>query len=226
VSLLQKIKNRGVLHSLEIVFNRFVPAWMFRYSNGIVFELDLEKLSRAHQELDCTQFVLTRVDGSDQWESLRKLTWNSVPQETTGNHSGYAISRRDADETMVGGVWGGVDQFNESDLGFQMRLASDQAWIYCAYVDKNTRGEGVYQRVLAFAAHDLGSRGYTRLRVIIQPWNRASLFIHQKYAVGPLGRIFAIRTFGLATIFCTGEIRKSKTFTTRLLADPVLIDVP
>ncbi|MCM2374747.1 GNAT family N-acetyltransferase [Aporhodopirellula aestuarii] len=226
MSVLRKIKSHGIIHSAEIIFNRIVPAWIFRFSVGTVLELDLPKLCEVLDKLPPEDFVLRCVDDPVAVAELRETTWNSVPVETTRNHLGYSISRNDDPGLTLGGVWGGIERFNEADLGFQIQLEKDQALIYCAYVSKQARGGGIYTRVLSFAARDLRSRGHDQLRVMIQPWNKASMYIHRKYAVRSLGNVAVIRVFGLVMVFCTGEISKNKTCTTGLLSNPVLITFP
>ncbi|EMI42072.1 GNAT family N-acetyltransferase [Rhodopirellula sp. SWK7] len=225
MSLLQKLKSHGVLHSLEIGFNRVVPAWCFRFSVGTVYALNVEQLNRRWDESECDRYAIKRVEDSAEQDELRKITWNSVPVDTTVGHYGYAITRADEPGKTIGGVWGGVRQFNEADLGFQIELEKEQALIYCAYVAKEARGEGIYKRLLPFAAHDLNSEGYRNLVVMVQPWNKASTYIHRKHATRTIGSVAVVRVFGLAMVFCTGGISKSKTCTTGLLSDPVMIQI-
>ncbi|MFG0291502.1 MAG: GNAT family N-acetyltransferase [Rhodopirellula sp. JB044] len=224
MSVLQKIKSHGIAHSIEIIFNRIVPAWCFRFSVGTVYELDTERLINVLDELNLDHFRFQRVEDPTELEELRALTWNSVPVETTIGHYGYSVSRASDPDRTIGGVWGGVNQFNEADLGFQIQLKKSQALIYCAYVSKEARGEGIYKRVLPYAAKDLASEGYGDLTVMVQPWNKASTYIHQKYSKRTLGNVSVVRIFGLAMVFCSGEISKNKTCTTGLVSNPVLID--
>ncbi len=226
MALLTKIRNRNVFHLIERTFNRIVPPWIFRFSVGDVLELDLAKLCDAANNLDSGDFRCRGVESSDEREQLRSVTWNSVPLCSSENDFGYGICQEGDPQKFIGGVWGGIESFAEVDLGFQIRLEPDQAWIYCAFVSKNARGGGVYRRVLSFAANDLKRRGYHRLRVVIQPWNKASISVHARYSVGRIGRITVVRVFGLAAVFCAGRLTKSKTFTTDLVANPVVIELP
>lgn len=226
MSLLQKIRNRGILHSAETVFNRIVPAWLFRFSVGDVLELDQQMMCETLASLDNSDFVMKSVEDVAERDALRTTTWNSVPAETTHHDLGYAICSTGDPQAVLGGVWGGVESFVEADLGFRVQLDTDQAWIYCAYVSKQARGQGVYKRVLTFAADDLRKRGHTRLRVVIQPWNKASMYIHKKYSTRTVGRIMVVRIGFLAFVFCTGQLTKSKTVTSKIVAAPVEIKVP
>ena len=225
-TIFRKIKRRGLIHTLETTFNRFVPAWLFRFSVGDVLQLDVQKLCHLADDLDSNSYISQCVEDPASRNKLRTITWNSVPLSTSKNDFGYAIYHRDNPAKVVGGVWGGVDSFLEADLGFQIQLEDDQAWIYCAFVSKDVRGGGVYQRVLSYAARDLKRRGYHRLRVVIQPWNKASMYIHRKYSVSTIGRIAVVRVFGIAAVFCTGQLAKDRTTTRQFHSNPVLIQVP
>lgn len=226
MSLLQNIKNRGLLHSIEIAFNRFVPAWLFRLSTGCVFELDPEKLREVSAGIDNSNFVLTCVEqGSLERDKLRTLTWNSVPIETSSNDFGYSIAYVSSPENVLGGVWGGIESFQEADLGFQLQFNDEQSWIYCAYVNKEAQGQGVYKRVLSFAINDLVEKGYKRILVVIQPWNNASMYIHGKYATKQIGTITAIRLFSFCAVFSTGAVEKDRTTTLSPLSKPVQLRI-
>ena len=220
--VIQKLKERGLLHSIEIVFNRIVPAWLFRFSTGNVFEMDPQKLAAVFDELDNTDFILTCVEqGSQARDQLRTLTWNSVPKETSANDFGYSIADRRSPEGVLGGVWAGIENFQEADLGFQLQFADHQSWVYCAYVNQQAQGKGVYKRLLSFGCNDLIEKGYQRIYVVIQPWNKASTYVHQKYAKAKVGSITALRVLSLCAVFTSGAVKKDRTMTGAPLSNPV-----
>lgn len=225
-SILQKIRERGLVSAIEIQFNRVIPPWLFRFSIGDVFELDTHRLCELNEQSPKDDLHFRCVTDAAEWEQLRATTYNSVPVETIQNDFGFAISHADSPDRIGGGVWGGVVSFIESNLGFQMELESDQAWIYCAYIQENTRGRGVYQRLLAFAASHLRDHGFQRLYVVIQPWNHASIHVHRKYAIGRVGRITAVRVLRLASVFASGSLIKSRIGTTQPGTRPISIRLP
>lgn len=226
MSLIQKIKERGLLHSIEIVFNRIVPAWLFRFSTGQVFELDPPKLIEVLGALDNSDFVLSCVDqDSPARDQLRTLTWNSVPIETSSNDFGYSIAHVATPDDVLGGVWAGIESFQEGDLGFQLQFEDQQSWIYCAYVNQEAQGKGVYKRLLSFGSNDLIDKGYRRIYVVIQPWNKASTYIHGKYAKGKIGTITAFRVFSFCAVFSTGAVEKDRTITGSPLSNPVQLRI-
>ncbi|TWU46411.1 GNAT family N-acetyltransferase [Rubripirellula reticaptiva] len=208
---LKKIKQQGIFHLIETRFNQWVPAWVFRFSVGDVLEMDLAKLAAQWNQNKSDDFIASVVQSPDDRDRLRKFTWNSVPVETTHDDLGYAITSAATPKTTIGGVWVGTHDFLESNLGFQIKLTECQAWLYCAYVDPATRGLGIYQRVLSFAADDVQSKGFERLLVVIQPWNRSSMRVHQKFTRQRVGRIMVIRVMRWSFVFCNGSVTKDKT---------------
>ncbi len=221
ISLVRKIRDRGAILSAEILFNRVVPAWLFRFSVGDLLELDLAQMRDSWHQLKSDDFVVSCVTDPQQRSELRKLTWNSVPLESTANDFGYSISKAGKSEPVIGGVWAARESFIEADLGFQIELQDHQAWLYCAYVDAGARGLGVYKRVLSFVGKDLSERDFNQLLVVIQPWNKASMHVHQRFCRGKIGRIIALRLGRLSFVFCTGSISKSGTLTTQQMAGPI-----
>jgi hypothetical protein len=47
-SKLKKAKRQGYIRTFELVFTRFVPPWIFRYSKGDIYDLDIE--SPGHEQ--------------------------------------------------------------------------------------------------------------------------------------------------------------------------------
>jgi L-amino acid N-acyltransferase YncA len=225
ISRLRKLRKRGIVLSFEILFNRFVPEWLFRFSVGDVLELDLPQMRQSWASLESAGFSVRCVEDPHKRIELRKFTWNSVPLETTEKDFGYVISKSGENEPVLGGVWAGTQSFIESSLGFRIVLEDNQAWLYCAYVDETTRGLGIYKRLLSFVGSDLTARGFERLLVVIQPWNRASMHSHQRFLRRKIGRICVLRFFRLSFVFCAGGISKSGTITTSQVSDPVLLQV-
>lgn len=214
-----------LIHRLEQLFNRIVPAWIFRLSIGDVYELDIPKLSDSLSQFDLQGISIKGVQDADERTRLRSNTWNSVLLACSADDMGYSAVD-EASKKFLGGVWAGKDYFIESDLGFEIRMRPKQAWVYCAYVSKAARGRGIYQRLLSFVGHDVSVNGFEQLYVIVQPWNLASTYIHKKYSSKAIGRVTVIRVFSIAAVFRTGLLTKNRTFTTQLVKNPVQINLP
>lgn len=213
------------LHRFEQLFNRIVPTWIFRFSVGDVFELDIPKLADAFQNYELQGMSIQSVEDADERSELRKSTWNSVLLSCSEDDFGYSAVDEPSKE-FLGGVWAGKDYFIESDLGFEIRMRPKQAWVYCAYVSKAARGRGIYQRLLSFVGQHVAENGFEQLYVIVQPWNRASTYVHKKYSSKSVGRIVVIRIFSLAAVFRTGALTKDRTLTTQLVKNPVRVKLP
>jgi ribosomal protein S18 acetylase RimI-like enzyme len=244
MSLLDKIKQRGFVRSLEMAFNRFVPPWIFRYSTGDVFELDMRLLCEMSQEEQFNPegnqgFQFKLVEDEKKRSDLRKATWNSVKLSSSRDDFGYSVSTVESDprdpaiessdldrsNPLIGGVWAAKENFLESNLGFQIGLRDDQAIIYCAYVDKETRGLGIYQRLLSFTAQHLSEQGFRQMFVMVAPWIKASSHIHKKLSLRTAGRITAVRILFVSFVSTKGDLAKDKSMTTNLEFNPVKIDV-
>lgn len=226
MSVIQKIKAYGPIHYAETIFNRFVPAWLFRFSVGYVYEFDPQKLCAVLPTLDNSDYVMNCAEqGSEAREKLRETTWSSVPEETSANDFGYSIAKESAPSTTLGGIWGGVESFHEDNLGVRFHFTQDQSWIYCAFVDKEARGMGVYKRVLSFAANDLVGKGYNRILAVIQPWNRASMRIHNKFVKRQIGKSMAIRIFSFCFVYTSGGFKRDRSFTFQPFSNPVNIHI-
>lgn len=236
----KKIKARGFINSLEIYFNRLVPSWLFRFSVGDVFKIEHDQFESVrkpkavpdgkNQALTGTstgdgELVFRCVDDPADRERLREVTWNSVPIQTTTNDLGFAITSQENPSDFLGGVWGGVDDFIEQNLGFRFTFSRDQAWIYCAYVDDRIRGRGAYQRLLGFAMSELEKRGHDRVYVIIQPWNHASVHVHRKFSSGKVGRVSVLKIFGWSWVRTSGDLIRDKTWTRHIESQPIQIQL-
>jgi len=220
----QKIKQRGLILTIETQFNRFVPSWLFRFSIGDVLDLDLDQMRFFDGSDPGDDLRFTCVEDEAKRTALRTFTWNSVPLETTRTDIGYAVTRRD-EENFVGGVWAAKDNFLEPNLGFQVDLSNNQAWLYCAYVDERARGSGVYKRLMGFVADDLQQRQIDTLLVVIQPWNKPSMRVHGRFMRAKVGRIVVVRLLRCSFIFTTGSIDKSGTVTTNQSEAPIRTEV-
>ncbi len=235
-SKLEKAKAQGYIRSFELLFNRFVPPWVFRYSKGAIFDLNLDQLAALNEQSGrelgggLVTECLVDADSSDeskrcQRERLREFTWNSVPLETTKNDFGYAIYDSQNPEKILGGVWVGRGSFLEEDLGLKFILSEHQTWLYCAFVDSDARGRGVYKKLLSFVAQDVKQRGYSQLLTVINPWNRISTSAHQKQSKRVCGSVSSMRAFWLAWVSRSGSVQIDKRLLTDIKRDPAKVTI-
>lgn len=228
-SKLAKVKAQGFLRTLEVQFNRFVPPWVFRYSKGDIFDLSIEKLKSLQPNETKEDDLLARcLDVSATKEerlALREFTWNSVPLETTHNDIGYAVYDANDPGKLLAGLWAAPNSFLENNLGVKFEFASEQAWLYCAFVHADARGRGVYKKLISFAAADLQGRGFSQLLGIVQPWNRISRLMHAKQSRGIIGRMSAIRVGSLVWVSHAGNLNVSSRVVTSPGSKPTVVSI-
>jgi len=210
------MRSQGFLRTLEVQFNRFVPSWVFRYSKGDVYDLSIEKLASMGETLKDDDSLIAKClepDADPQARlQLREFTWNTVPAETTLQDIGYAIYDANEPGKLLAGVWVARDSFLENNLGFEVKFSDQQGWLYCAFVHPDARGRGVYKRLVSFAAADIAARNVTQLLAVIQPWNRISRIMHEKYSDRIMGSLSAFRIGKFIWISHQGNVSVDKRF--------------
>ena len=209
MSLMQKIRRRGIVFSFATLFNRLMPAKLFRMGVMEIGELCPTLLK---QNFDESESGFETVTEPEARVRLQQATWNAKPVSEIRNHSAFGI-RNDSDDSFAGGLWVATRKYFESELGFQIELPDGAGWVYCAYVDKSQRGQGIYSKGLAYAASQMEKKSVPRLLVAFNPWNKASAYVHQKYMKLRVGRIWSVKFLSLAICFSSGNARPMKSFT-------------
>jgi len=228
-SKIAKVKAQGFLRTFEIYFNRFVPAWVFRYSKGDIYDLSIDKLKSLKPNSGGGNDLLVRcLDESataDERLALREFTWNSVPIETTDADIGYAVHDANEPGKLLAGLWAAPNSFLEDNLGVKFEFKKEQAWLYCAFVHADARGRGVYKTLISFAAADLQERGYSQLLGIVQPWNRISKLMHEKQSSGIIGRMSAIRLGSFVWVSRSGNLVVDRRLVTDTRNKPTVVSI-
>jgi len=188
-SKFQKAKAQGYIRTFELVFNRLIPPWIFRYCTGEIFDLDIQKLAALNEQpgedVDGVLVAKCLVNGDD------------ASDQSTDSQ-----------------------RFIEDNLGLDYILTKDQAWLYCAFVDGDARGRGVYKKLLSFVAQDVEKRGFSQLMTVINPWNRVSRGAHEKQSKRICGSVSCIRVFSLAWISRSGNVEVDKRLVTSIKKNP------
>ncbi len=220
---LKKVKAQGFIRTFELLFNRVVPASIFRYSKGDIYEFDMDALANLDNGADESEFEVRCVTSEAERQQLRKVTWSTVPIETTKDDIGFAVFRSGTNE-IVGGVWGGVNNFLEESLAIQFEFQPEQAWLYCAFVDKSVRGTGVYKKLISSAIRELRARGFQQTLGIVQPWNKISRRMHEKHSQRVCGRMSAMRLFSKVWVWHQGGLSVDKNVVTQI-ARPAKVNI-
>ena len=214
MSQLTMIWRRGLIYSLGVIFQRLVPEWLFRMRTMVVYELAVDRLL----ELEAADVQVRQVDSAGDLALLKSLTRCTLSAEATNRHAGYLATR---DGKALGGAWCAGDFFEEQELGICWRLQNQVAWVYSAYVLPAHRGLGVYSAILNQVARQMEQPPGTRLLLAVNPWNRASNYVHAKYAKRKIGSVIVLRFFRLGVGWSSKSIRKSQRVTCNTNARPI-----
>ena len=186
-SLFKKIKQRGLIFTFAGLFNRFVPERLFRMRYYYVLRLNpVRKLD----DQRCDDVTVKMAETESEYSAIEELTYfrrhDSSGQKTacSATHNGQT----------VGGFWGAQGEFDENELGVQVKLAPNQCWLFAALVSESSRGKGIYPRILAAMSKHMFDQGATDQLVAVNPFNRASMRVHTRFAQpGQVAKILAIR---------------------------------
>jgi hypothetical protein len=216
VNILQQIRSRGLFFSFAVLFNRVVPATVFRCRVFRVYQLSADALAPPPKALS---LEVSKCDLPTESELAREVTrtghgsWNSPATE--------CWLCRD-DDQAIGGVWIGHDFFCESDLGVTVVLGQQQCWLFSAFVQKHRRGAGVYRCLLGKVLEQCQPK---TVFCAINPTNRASMAAHDQWIQRSLGTFFALRFLGLAICLSHGAIRPRRFLALNCRTAPIEIDL-
>ncbi|TWU60040.1 hypothetical protein Poly51_03140 [Rubripirellula tenax] len=194
--MLNRLKSRGLLYSLGIVFNRVVPERIFRFRIFRIFEIGLP--TEKAIEIPAPDGITFRWCETDEdFAQARSLTYFQSESGGEGPESPKrACLAIDTDEPMgtqtIGGVWIGDDYFDETELGVRILLTENQSWIFAAMVAKAHRRRRIYRRLLW---HVVASQKQT-LFASINPTNKASIAAHAPFIRRTAGTCIVLRILG------------------------------
>ena len=143
MSLFKKIKDAGIMYSFAILFNRVVPAWLFRCRRFVVYQMDSGSVDS----------VTIAPEVSVNWcesesELIAAETLTFFKREYSGGDSKACQATISGE--LAGAFWANTKLFDESELGVQIVLEPQQVWLFAALVNNNHRRKGVYSNILRF----------------------------------------------------------------------------
>lgn len=224
MSLLRTLRRNGYFYSAAIVFNRLVPAWLFRCRWFVVYELDGKLGDLRHgptrdQAPDAPQIEVRRCGDSTEYDDVEELTYFR-----RGTASGATTAcRAEVEGRLAGGFWAAADAFDESELGLRIRLEPQQARLFAALVHRDFRRMGIHSRMLRFMLADLQSQGRTEAFVAVNPTNVGSNRVHAQHALATTGSVFVARLFCVAVCWTRGRIRCDRWHTWNATRKPMEI---
>lgn len=199
MGLFQKIKKRGFKYAFAILFNRIVPAWIFRCRRFVVFELDPGR----HFSAEGSKTAVTWCETEAEYIAVEELTHF----KRVSSKGDFMACQAKLNGELVGAFWAAGNCFEETELGVRIDLRPEQIWLFAALVDKEHRGQGVHASVLEFIIPALIENGLKEIMLAVNPDNLGSYYVHKKYSSRTVGTVYAFRLFSMAICWAKGDIK-------------------
>ena len=209
----EKLKNKGVLYTLEILIERIVPEWIFRFGCTAIFKVDLDRASNTPSSVADIQTCT-----NDELPRLQQLTFDDSAQSVA-----VAVCAR-VDAQMIGGFWAAHSAYRDYQMGIRFLFNDDQGWMYAGFVDKNHRRKGIYLDIIKELSSLLTERGVNHQYFAVSVVNKPSLAASRKVAQS-IGHITSVKMFGVVWAWSSGQLKQSRSVSFKALADPVEIRV-
>jgi GNAT superfamily N-acetyltransferase len=171
----RKLREVGPLYAVQLALARFVPVGWLRIGRLVVLELDAGRASEpetasaeSFRWADQRDLELLGAFGHGRDELLSRLT--------RGDHVFVATSG----DTLLGYAWFRRNEYDEESVGIRFTLGPEERWLYDAMVASESRGRGIYARLLRAAAVALQREGVARIWIAIEARNRNSLAAHER----------------------------------------------
>ena len=214
VRTLGKIKTLGFGFVFETVFERIVPAWMFRYCSLEVYQMDLDKLP-------IDPFSTAAVKICDSAQELEQLT--EITSEYTQQKAPIGVLAK-MDGQVAGGVWMAVGDYQDRDLGLSFLLGREGTWLYSARVDAGYRRQGIYSHLMAASAQSRTNAGHTAPFFGVSKLNRGSHKAIQRFGT-LVGQVLVIRLGSMVWARTKGDLKQKQTLTLRCTRRPIQFSV-
>lgn len=216
-SMLQTLRSRGFRYTLGGKINAVVPAKVFRFRVFRVFRL--HALDVDPSPSDATPLTYRWCETDDDISLAERLTFFRSAADDRNIRFRACLANQGDD--VVGGVWQGIQFFDEDELGIRIRLKSNQAWIFAAYVSKSHRGQRIYPRLLN---HVLTGDDHLVHYASINTTNRASIAAHAHFAQSQTGRCIVIRLFAMTFCWTGSGLKASRHVAFNSQHHPIDID--
>jgi hypothetical protein len=198
------------------VFNRIVPEWFFRCRRFVIYEL-ADKSSEIIQP-DSDSVSVRWCSTDSEFDAVSEVTYVDPKLLPAGVTAVIAEVGND----VAGGIWCQAgSKFPENELGISLTLDKEQAWLFGAREDPKFRQRGVYGQILAFAIPSLAQRRTQKILVAVNPDNKASNRIHQRWSNKKVGKVFAARLISIVFCWSWGEAKCKRHFSFNSKTNPI-----
>lgn len=221
MNLLKKNQQTGWRYSIAILFNRIVPARVFRMRRFVVYRIAVAEPSGDQPiapNANASISISRCVDEADI-ASVEQMTYFQRSC-TTGDSIAYAAKLNDQ---PAAGMWAATECFDEHELGVRIDLDENQAWLFAALVPKQFRRRGIYSQLLNFTVADMAKQGYDDQLVAVNPDNIGSNRIHKSVSRETVGQVLAIRFWKTTCCWAWGNVSKDATIRWNSTKHPISI---
>ena len=172
MGIVNKIKTLGFGFVFERVFERIVPAWMFRFCSVVVYQIDPGKLSAG----PFSNAVVKICDSAQDFEELREITRADEDESDTIG----LVAKMDGE--VAGGLWVALGDYLDNDIGLGCLLGQEGAWIYSARVDGAYRRQGIYSHLMAESTQSRKNAGHAAPFIGVTKLNKGSQKAIQRFS--------------------------------------------
>jgi len=211
---IEKVRALGLGYVLETLFERFVPAWVFRISSVAVYQLDFDKFADSRLSTATVKIC----DSEKELEQLQEITCDDTPQKNTIGVLATAQSE------VTGGLWLATGDYRDHDLGLLLLLGenNEDAWIYSARVAAEYRRQGIYSHLMATTVQSRKAEGNSAPFIGVSELNKGSRNAIKRFA-NPVGKVLIIRIGSLAWARSTGDLKQRQRWTASCTKRPIQI---
>ena len=214
MGIINKVRELGIGFVLETLFERFVPAWVFRIASIAVYQLDFDKLSGAPLSNASVSFC----DSEQELEELRELTSHSSVEP----HLIGVLAR--VDGQVAGGLWIATSEFCDKDVGLLFSLGAERTWIYSARVEPPFRRQGIYSHLMSESAQSRKRQQKSAPLIAVSEVNRGSREAIQRFSTF-VGKVLVIRVGSMVWARSTGDLQQNQNWTFRCSRSPIQVEV-
>ena len=214
MGIVGQIKSLGFSYVFERVFERIIPAWMFRSSSVAVYQIDSNKLPGGPY----SNAVVKICDSPLELEELREVTSADGEEKQT---IGF-VAKMDGE--VAGGLWVAIGDFQDGDLGLSFTLGRERTWIYGARVGPDYRRQGIYSQLMAESTQSRENAGHAAPFIGVSKLNQASHKAIQRFGT-PVGEVFVIRLGSMVWARTKGDLKQNRKLTFRCTRRPIQLSI-
>lgn len=214
MGIVAQIKALGFSYVFERVFERIVPAWVFRFSSLAVYQIDSNKLSGGAS----SKAVIKICDSAQDLEGLREVTSADGEESRT---TGF-VARIDGE--VAGGLWVAIGDFQDGDLGLTFNLGHERTWIYGARVDAAYRRQGIYSHLMAESTQSRKDAGQVAPFIGVSKFNKGSHRAIQRFGT-LIGEVFVIRLGSIVWARTKGDMEQNQNLTLQCTRRPIQLNL-